>query len=694
MSKSRDRSPLSWLRALHTGYDGKERPMLEVAPLLFRVALTICAGLIVCVGWYFSDRLENYRVGSPSPRTYLAQSSTRYVDRAATSDVRAQAADQIVNVRVRKDDETKLVTDRIDALKHSEDLGFVSAELMQMIYELSDDVRARVLDETVKIAERAYDKSVSRTEQTALIWESLRAVDLPQSDKNIIFQILDALLEPTVQDDSEMTSRLRQEISGQIPTVVRAVRVGSIIVEQGRIVTPAIAETLRSQGYPDATIPWKNLAFIVTLTFFWCMWITWIGTKQETKLTNREWAFIAVVLVLDWIAQRAFALWDMDSLSVLVTAGWLFLTLPVPFAFQVSLGGCLIGYLLAFPGMTSQIAVGCVICGITSGASFLMVNEASSRIMIWRNIFGLGIWVSASALFIRWGFGLALTWHMFAAYLVLNALWSSLVVAVLPLWETVFGMISPLRLLEMSHPSQPLLKRLQLQAPGTYHHTATVATLAEAAAEKLGLNALLVKTGAYYHDIGKLKRPHYFVENQSFGDNVHDRLDPEKSVRFILAHVEDGLKLADENKLPQAIKDFIIEHHGTTFQTYFYQKAVNKDKENGGDGSSIDKSAFGYKGPTPQRPETALLMLADSIDAAIRSGKVQLNDRPDYEKFVTDIIESKVGAGQFVDVDFTFKEMKAIKRAFVDVLLGMYHTREITPIDTEEAQPQPTEQSA
>ncbi|MDR0652726.1 MAG: HDIG domain-containing protein, partial [Synergistaceae bacterium] len=256
--------------------------------------------------------------------------------------------------------------------------------------------------------------------------------------------------------------------------------------------------------------------------------------------------------------------------------------------------------------------------------------------------------------------------------------------AIIPLWEYIFDIISPLRLLEMSHPSQPLLKRLQLEAPGTYHHTVAVGTLAEAVADRMRINGLHVKTGAFYHDIGKLKRPHYFVENQSFGDNIHDRLAPGDSARMILSHVPDGLKLADDYKLPHRMKDFISEHHGRTFLGYFYQKAVDADKEAGGDGSGIDRADFTYQGPTPQSPETALLMLADSTDAALKGLKNPLEGRADLEKLVNDVVNSKIMSGQFVDVDFTLKDINAIKNAMVDALMSMYHTREIKPLKAEE----------
>ena len=672
---------LNWIRNMASrGANESRRRRRTKSSRIFCAVLVLSVGLIAFIGWFLIDSSESYRIGSPSPRTYLAQSSARFVDKSATSEMRNQAADQIVNVRVRNDRMTQVVRERISDLKESGGLSFAPQRVADVLNDVSSDVRERIISTVIDIAERNYDKSVNWTEQTGIIWDSLRPLDIPQSEKNIAFQLLDTLLAPTVVEDSEMLGRLRDEVSQRIPSVVREIRLGGVVVQEGQIVTPAIAEVLRSQGYPDASLPWKQMIFVVLFTFAWSHWLIWLDGKHDNPLSGKELTYVAVLLVIDWITQRWLAVWDVDSLSLLALSGWLFMTVPTTFAFHVALGGGLIGYLLAFPSMTSAITVGCIVCAVASGASLLYLRDVPSRIMIWRNIFSLGLCLTFTSIFVRWGLNLTLSWEMLGIYLAMSALWSRLGVAVLPLWESVFEIISPLRLLEMSHPSEPLLKRLQLEAPGTYHHTITVATMAEAVADKLGMNGLLVRTGAYYHDIGKLKRPHYFVENQSFGDNIHDRLAPQDSAKMILAHVSDGLKLADEYKLPQGIKDFIAEHHGKTFLSYFYDKAVAADRDAGGDGQRIDKDDYCYPGPIPQRRETGLLMLADSIEAALKGLKNPLAGRPEIEKMVSGVIDSKITAGQFISVDFTMKDVSAIKTAFTDVLMSMYHTREVKPI--------------
>ena len=233
--------------------------------------------------------------------------------------------------------------------------------------------------------------------------------------------------------------------------------------------------------------------------------------------------------------------------------------------------------------------------------------------------------------------------------------------------------ISPLRLLELSHPSQPLIKRLQMEAPGTYHHTLMVGTLAEAAADSLKMNGLLVKAGAYYHDIGKLKNPRYFVENQLHGENLHDNLSPSLSGLILISHVKDGLEIAEETKLPKMLRRFIAEHHGTTVQKYFYEKALLM-------GESVTEEQFRYPGPRPQSRETALVMLADSVEAAVKARNKPFESIRELKMLVSNVISSKIEAEQFKDVDFTIKDLTVIEDCFVEILRSTYHSREVRNI--------------
>lgn len=238
----------------------------------------------------------------------------------------------------------------------------------------------------------------------------------------------------------------------------------------------------------------------------------------------------------------------------------------------------------------------------------------------------------------------------------------------LPYLESTFGITSSVRLLELSHPSNPLLKRLLTEAPGTYHHSILVGNLAEAAAEAVGGESLLVRVGAYYHDIGKIKRPYFFIENQMTADNPHDKIAPTLSTLILTSHVKDGIDLAREYRLPDDVVRIIEQHHGSSLVSYFYHKAL-ENNENG----NINEDEFRYDGPKPKNREAAIVMLADSVEAAVRSLQNRTHGR--VEGLVRKIIKDKLLDGQLDECDLTFKDLDTIANAFLKVLSGIFHSR-------------------
>ncbi|MDO4838658.1 MAG: HDIG domain-containing protein [Clostridia bacterium] len=261
-----------------------------------------------------------------------------------------------------------------------------------------------------------------------------------------------------------------------------------------------------------------------------------------------------------------------------------------------------------------------------------------------------------------------------------------------PVIETLFNLATPSKLLELGNPNQPLLRRLLLEAPGTYHHSIIVANLSEAAAEKIGANPLLARTGAYFHDIGKLKRPLYFKENQ-MGDNPHDRTDPYVSAAIVTTHTRDGLQLAQKYHLPPEIQQIIVEHHGDTPVMFFYHKALQQ-----ADGKPVDIADFRYDGTRPSTKESAIVMLADTIEAAVRS-------MPDptpqaIERFIRKLVQGKLDDGQLNNSPLTLKDIDGICEAFATVLNGVFHERieypnvEVPERDLSAAEPAKTEKPA
>jgi len=259
---------------------------------------------------------------------------------------------------------------------------------------------------------------------------------------------------------------------------------------------------------------------------------------------------------------------------------------------------------------------------------------------------------------------------VFVRPLILNGvICSFFVLATLKIFEFLFGVLTNFSLLELSDFNQPLLKRMILEAPGTYQHSLVVGNVAEAAADAIGANSLLTRVGAYYHDIGKMEKPEYFTENQLIGGNKHDRMEPSMSRLVILNHVKEGLALAKKNKLNPMIADFIPQHHGTSLMHYFYQKALEDSEDEKG----VKEENYRYPGPKPQRPETAIVLLADSVEAATRS--LDEASPIKIEETVRKIINNKFIDGQLDECNLTLKEIELIASTFTRILGATYHGR-------------------
>lgn len=242
----------------------------------------------------------------------------------------------------------------------------------------------------------------------------------------------------------------------------------------------------------------------------------------------------------------------------------------------------------------------------------------------------------------------------------------ALTIGLLPFFETSFGLLSDMKLIELSNPNHPLLKKILTEAPGTYHHSVMVANLADAACETIGANGLLARVGSYYHDLGKTVRPRFFIENQHAEQNPHDALPPKKSKDIIIAHAADGAQLLEKHKMPREIVDIARQHHGTSLLKFFVFKA----KELGED---VIEDEYRYPGPKPQTKEIAIISIADSVEAAVRSMKEPTSEK--INALVCSIVSDKLRDGQFDECDLSMKELKRVERAICETLNGMFHNR-------------------
>jgi putative nucleotidyltransferase with HDIG domain len=338
-------------------------------------------------------------------------------------------------------------------------------------------------------------------------------------------------------------------------------------------------------------------------------------------------------------------------------------------ALLLSAGITLITVVALGHGMADAI----VLLAATAGAILLLNRVRSRSKLLW-----VGIWSAAVAALTAIGVGTLegeplYTTFQTAAYVVLWAVISgSLMTVMLPMVERVFNVQTDLSLIALGDPSHLLLQELIRRAPGTYNHSITVASLAEAAAEAIGARGLLVRVGAYFHDIGKMLKPGYFAENQGQGDNRHRSLVPAMSTLVIIAHVKDGADLARQSKIPEPIIDFIQQHHGTTLVEYFYRQA-SESKKSDPHGAEVDESSFRYPGPKPQTKEAGILMLADAVESASR---VLVEPTPArIESLVDEISRKRLLDGQFDECGLTLEEVRKIGDSLVKSLTAVYHGR-------------------
>ncbi|MGB7211771.1 MAG: HDIG domain-containing metalloprotein [Gemmatimonadales bacterium] len=409
---------------------------------------------------------------------------------------------------------------------------------------------------------------------------------------------------------------------------------------------------------------------VVLLAPFWALLAFY---RRETYRSLRELTFVTVLFAVAIVAEALVVHWapGRPELS------------PVPFVAMV-VTMLWSGRLAVFAAVTLAVLIGAqwifpdqatLIFGLTGGvAGALSIRMIRRRKSIYPTLaLMIGAYVVTSL-----ALGLTFAWTPTA--MLVSASWGvgvaviSVAVAQLamPLAESATHVTTDLTLLELSDPARPLLKRLALEAPGTYAHSIAMANLSEAAAEAVGANGLLARVGCYYHDIGKLARPQYFVENQPRSSSPHDRLDPTESARIIREHVEAGLALAREHHLPDVLRAFIAEHHGTTKIEYFLDRARQ------GGVAPLDDRVFTYPGPRPSSAETAIAMLADSAEAAVRSLAAPTPEAS--RQAIARVVAARVAAHQLDDAPLTLRDLDRVQAEFARVLGGMYHDRVTYPM--------------
>lgn len=389
--------------------------------------------------------------------------------------------------------------------------------------------------------------------------------------------------------------------------------------------------------------------------------------KPNVFFDNIKLLMVTSILILQLILTYLILFrWQLSEYLIPVTIASMLLTilvdLEVGLVFTFCLG-ILLGVLNYFNFKLAFIVI------VAGGLACFSVREVTHRYRFYRPMlfvsFAYVVFIYLSESLKLSPSGAILT---LCGYGLFNGFISTiLTIGLLPIFESVFDVTTDITLLELSDLNHPLLKRLSLEAPGTYHHSIIVGNLAEAGAKAIGANTLLARVGAYYHDIGKVEKPEYFVENQMGAKSKHEKLTPSMSALILESHVKEGAEMAEEVNLPEAVVDFVRQHHGTTVMSYFYNKAL----EQGAGQNSKDE--YRYPGPKPRSRETAIVMLADAVEAAARTLEDPKPAR--IKSLIKKIIDSKLQAGELSDSSLTFKDLSAVEQAFLPVLISIFHPR-------------------
>lgn len=493
---------------------------------------------------------------------------------------------------------------------------------------------------------------------------------------NLAYAFFRVLFQPSLEYLRGDTEREWQRQERRISPTAGVVSEGEVIVREGDLVTEETLRKLHSlarvrKETSGATIFWKVALgeFLLTTSTYLLFFLYLYLLRRQIFNDNRQILLVALIFAgIIGLYAIAIRLPSVAMFAVPVAIASILLT--VIFDSRVGIFGTLAlgligGHLLHYD---FEFAFATVLAGALGVFS---VRDIKNRGQFF---------VSAGLVFVGYVIVLTASWliegtpsHAYLADLLLVGINSFLLIMAYPLlwvFERTFDITTDLTLLELSDTNRPLLKELSLRAPGTFNHSLQVANLAEAAADAIGANALLTRVGALYHDIGKMLKPEYFVENQRPGDNPHDHLKPRMSALIIASHVKEGLEMGRQYNLPQRVLKFIPMHHGTARIEYFYRKAMD---QRGPDEPMIQESEFRYPGPKPDSKETGILMLADSVEAASRSLSEPTHKR--LETLIEMIFKARIEDGQLDNTLLTFRDLSVIKETFLSMLLGIYHVR-------------------
>ena len=551
--------------------------------------------------------------------------------------------------------------------------GFYKVGVLPEEYNFSPNKIISILIDNTQTKAVAYNQFFPQTNLNSFIDSKLLGTEAESYITIFKTVFFDIVVPNTVYNEALTQSALNERLD-RIALVRGRVEKGTLIISKGEVVQGdklAVLKSLQSeyesQVWTEANYVWILAAYTVLVALALLMLLLFLRKyRPEIFSNNTKVTFIFFNISLMVLLTTLVINFNLGYIYVVPLC---ILPLILKAFFDARLGlfthvitVLLLGFVVTnnYEYMFLQIIAGIV--------TILTVSELYKRANLFISVGQITlIYIIAYFAFyvIHEGNIDGLKWENFLLF-VLCGLATLFVQPLIYAYEKLFGLVSDVSLLELSDTNTPLLKELSDKAPGTFHHSLNVANLSEACANEIGANAMLIRVGALYHDIGKMANPTYFTENQSTGTNPHDELSPKESAKIIIDHVINGIEIAKKNKLPDRVVEFIRTHHGTSTVRYFYNKQMELNSE-------FDSSGFKYNGPKPFSKETAILMMCDSVEAASKSLKDPTSTK--INSFVDAIIGIQMDANQFLNANITFKEIESIKKVLKHKLANMYHLR-------------------
>ena len=659
--------------------------------LVFCLLMTL---IISFQNFLFQQVVEN----GISKKDIIAQKTITVEDTRRTEQRRKEVAQKVDPILTVTEDD--FIKNNLSSLQNSiikirqknKDIN-VKREEMSLLFDDEDGNKSNVVYYLLKIPDETlktlFDKSnitlmnvlsagIAEKDVERHVLKNLIRHHLPSETSRyqgtMIISLLEQVIVPNLVVDEFATEIARKNAQNAVKPYEVTFEKGDKILFEGEPVTKLKRDALRVAGYNLVELNGLGLLGIFLVTVFSTLIFTVYKNKYATTLTYNQLLIVAILSLI------------LAFITVALPTGFSPYILPFPaFIIIVSIFTAPNIAFVASMLMLSIITLG-MHYDIQFMTSFTLLNLVASIFMLNVNftrrfdLIKAGIYIACtgilfvSSIYMLEKFLIDVENVLIirdASFVFLNGILSSMIaLGFLPVLESAFKIVTPYGLAELADHNQPILKRLQMEAPGTYHHSLMVANLCEAAAEAIGANPILAKVGAYYHDIGKLKRPLFFVENQSqFGiENPHKKLNSRLSKMVVTAHTTDGVDIAKEYHLPPIINDFILQHHGDSLASYFYNQAI---KEEGAE--NVKEEQFRYSGPKPQTKEAAILMIADAVEAAVRAMKASTTE--EIEAIINKIIDERVNDNQLSECPLTLADLKTIATTFTRLLRGNQHDR-------------------